>query len=67
MYMIETYRLILREMTENDLDSLFKVLGDTEIMQHYSYTFNEERVRIWIHTNMERYRVFGFGIWAVCP
>ena len=55
MYMIETNRLILREMTENDLDSLFKVLGDMEIMQHYSYTFNEERVRMWIHTNMERY------------
>ena len=66
MNMIEPNRLILREMTENDLDSLFKVLGDTEIMQHYSYSFNEERVRIWIQTNMERYRVFGFGLWAVC-
>ena len=45
MKMIETNRLILREMNENDLDSLFKVLGDTEIMQYYSYSFNLERVQ----------------------
>lgn len=35
-------------------------------MQHYPYTFDEARVRNWICKNMERYRVFGFGLWAVC-
>ena len=63
---IETDRLFLREMNENDFGQLFKVLGDPEIMQYYPYTFDEARVQEWIRTNVERYRVFGFGLWAVC-
>ena len=35
-------------------------------MQHYPYTFDEARVQNWINKNIERYRVFGFGLWAVC-
>ena len=64
--LIETPRLILRDMTDEDFDALFAVLADTEIMRHYPYTFDEQRVRGWISKNRERYRVFGFGLWAVC-
>ena len=63
---IETERLLLREMTEEDFDALYKVLADPNIMQHYPYTFDEKRVRNWIERNIERYRIFGFGLWAVC-
>ena len=63
---IETERLFLREMTEEDFDALYKVLGDSDIMQHYPYAFDEKRVMDWILQNIERYRVFGFGLWAVC-
>ena len=63
---IETERLYLREMTENDFEALNKVLADSEIMRHYPYVFDENRVRSWIERNMERYRIFGFGLWAVC-
>ena len=63
---IETERLFLREMKENDFDSLYEVLADADIMQHYPYTFDESRVINWIQRNMERYRIFGFGLWAVC-
>lgn len=62
---IETQRLILREMTMDDFDSLFAVLGDSDIMQHYPYTFDEARVKGWIEKNIERYSLFGFGLWAV--
>lgn len=62
---IETNRLILREMTISDYDSLYAVLGDSDIMQHYPYTFDEKRVRGWINRNIERYNIFGFGLWAV--
>ena len=34
-------------------------------MRHYPYTFDERRVRGWISKNIERYRDFGFGLWAV--
>lgn len=62
----ETERLRLREMTEQDYDALYKVLADSDIMQHYPYRFDEARVRGWIQKNLERYRIFGFGLWSVC-
>ena len=64
--MIETERLSLREMTEDDFDALYQVLADPDSMQHYPYSFDETRVRSWIERNMERYRILGFGLWAVC-
>ena len=63
---IETERLFLREMTEDDFSALYRVLADAEIMRHYPYIFDEARVKGWIARNIERYRVFGFGLWAVC-
>ena len=62
---IETEHLLLREMTEDDFPALYKVLADSDIMKHYPYVFDENRVRNWISRNIERYRVFGFGLWAV--
>lgn len=64
--MIKTDRLFLREMNENDFDALYAVLADSDIMQHYPYTFDEARVKGWISRNIERYQIFGFGLWAVC-
>lgn len=63
---LETERLILREMDTSDFDALYKVLADSDIMQHYPYTFDEHKVRDWITRNRERYQTFGFGLWAVC-
>ena len=63
---LETERLFLREMTMDDFDALYAVLSDPEIMQHYPYSFDEERVRSWIERNMDRYKNDGFGLWAVC-
>lgn len=62
---IETKRLYLREMTEADFPALYDVLGDSDNMVHYSYTFDEKRVRNWITKNIERYNTLGFGLWAV--
>lgn len=65
MQKIVTERLILREMCLEDYDALYAVLGDSDIMKHYPYTFDEKRVRGWILKNIDRYRIFGFGLWAV--
>ena len=64
--LLDTERLFLREMDENDFEALYAVLADSDIMQHYPYRFDEARVRGWIDRNLERYRIFGFGLWAVC-
>ena len=63
---IETERLFLREMDMNDFPALCRILGDSDIMRHYPYAFDEKRVREWIERNMTRYRENGFGLWAVC-
>ena len=62
---LETPRLLLRELTAADFGALYDVLADSDIMRHYPYTFDERRVRGWISKNIERYRDFGFGLWAV--
>ena len=64
--MIETKRLYLRELTMEDIPSLFKVLGDAENMKYSPYTFDMPLVEKQIKRNLERYRVLGFGLWAVC-
>ena len=39
---LETERLFLRKMTMEDFDSLYVVLADSDIMQHYPYSFDEK-------------------------
>ena len=65
-FRLETERLFLRPMTMDDYDALYAVLADAEIMRHYPYAFDEARVRGWIERNRDRYRQYGFGLWAVC-
>ncbi len=43
---ISTERLYMREMNPGDYDALYAVLADSDIMQHYPYTFDEERKSI---------------------
>lgn len=61
---IETKRLILREMTENDLPALRKILQDEEVMYAYEHTFSEEEVIKWFENQRRRYKEDGFGLWA---
>ena len=63
---LETKRLFLREMDMDDFDALYAVLADPDIMQHYPYTFDGDKVQNWIERNSNRYRENGFGLWAVC-
>ena len=63
---LETQRLLVREMNQDDFQALFQVLGDPETMWHYPYTFDGKHVRDWIERNMNCYRKDGFGLWAVC-
>ena len=62
---IETERLLLREMTPDDFDALYEIFSDAETMAHYPAPFDAEAVRVWIRRNTERYSTYGFGLWAV--
>ena len=62
---LETKRLILREMTEEDFPALHAILSDPETMQHYPKPYDEAGVRRWIAWCRDSYEKHGFGLWAV--
>ena len=62
---LETERLLLREMTENDLDDLKEILMDVLTMYAYEGAFTEEETHRWLEGQFRRYRENGFGLWAV--
>ncbi len=62
---IETDRLLLREYTHEDFPALFEIFSDPETMQHYPRPFDENRTKDWIEWNLQNYKEYGFGLWAV--
>ena len=62
---METPRLILREMNPDDFAALCAMLRDPEVMYAYAHAFSEDEVRQWLDRQLQRYRQDGFGLWAV--
>lgn len=65
MKILETSRLYLRKMDENDLPDLAEILQDEIAMTAYEHAFSDEEVRQWLDKQLLRYREDGFGLWAV--
>ena len=62
--MMETERLILREMTQADLEALCKILCDEEVMRAaYESAFSKEEAQGWLNRHLKRYADYGFGLW----
>lgn len=61
----ETERIYLRELEEVDYDDLCEILQDAETMYAYEHAFTDIEVRNWLNKQFDRYRQFGFGLWAV--
>ena len=62
---LETKRLLLREMKGDDFGALCRIMQDEETMYAYEGAFGEQEVRDWLDRQLSRYREFGFGLWAV--
>ena len=62
---IETDRLLLRDTTVDDYEALYDIMSDPETMRHSPKPFDEEKTRNWIQWNLDNYRKYGFGLWAV--
>lgn len=62
---LETERLYLREMTQDDFSSLCKILQDEETMYAYEGAFTDSEAQEWLDRQLARYRKWGFGLWAV--
>ncbi|MBA3726078.1 MAG: GNAT family N-acetyltransferase [Armatimonadetes bacterium] len=63
--MLETTRLILREMTPADLDFMAEMLAHPEVMRYYPKLHTRDEARDWIERQMRRYREDGYGPWLV--
>ncbi len=65
MKILETERLYLRELVLEDKKELSKVLSNPESMEFYPHPFSDEEVEKWIRWNIENYKKYKHGLWAV--
>lgn len=62
---LETERLILREMNQDDLPALSLILQDEQTMYAYNGAFSDAETQAWLDKQRQRYHDYGFGLWAV--
>jgi RimJ/RimL family protein N-acetyltransferase len=62
---VSTDRLVLREMTDGDLDDMAALLGDEEVMRYYPRPKTRDEAQRWIAWNRQLYRDYGFGLWVM--
>ena len=65
MQILETSRLILRELGPDDTDAIARVLSDPETMRFYPAPYDRAGVEDWIARNLGRYAHDGHGLWAM--
>ena len=65
MNILETERLTLREMEQEDFAALCAILQDEKAMYAYAHAFSDEEAQAWLDNQRRRYREDGFGLWAV--
>ncbi len=64
--LIETERLIIREMVQSDYEALCRILCDEDVMRAtYESAFSHEEAQSWLNRHLKRYAEYGFGLWAV--
>src|SRR5438034_6085594 len=60
---LETPRLMLRELSPGDLDFLAALLADPEVMHFWPKTYTRDEAGDWIRRHAERYARDGYGYW----
>ena len=60
---LTTPRLLLRELTRDDLPFMAALLGDGEVTRFYPYVFSPGDAEAWVARQQERYRRDGHGGW----
>jgi RimJ/RimL family protein N-acetyltransferase len=61
--LLETPRLVLREMSLDDLDFVAAMLAHPEVMRYYPKCYSREEAEVWIERQMRRYARHGHGLW----
>ncbi|MEG2414211.1 MAG: GNAT family N-acetyltransferase, partial [Clostridia bacterium] len=63
--LIETERLSLREMTQDDYAPLCLMLKDASVMYAYERAFDDDEAHKWLDKQIARYDTYGMGWLAV--
>jgi [ribosomal protein S5]-alanine N-acetyltransferase len=63
---LTTPRLVLREMSLDDLDFMSEMLGDPEVMRFYPQTYDRAGAAAWINKGIQRYADHGHALWLAC-
>jgi RimJ/RimL family protein N-acetyltransferase len=64
-HVLETPRLILREMSLEDLDFIAAMMADPEVMRFYPKCYSRDEAQSWIERSMKRYTQHGHSLWLV--
>ena len=62
---LATARLILRELTPEDLDFVATMLEHPDVNRYYGKRFTHDDAAEWLDRQLERYRCDGHGLWLV--
>lgn len=62
---LETERLVLRTLEQDDFDEVCKLLQDPVVMYAYEGAFSDQEVQAWLDKMFWRYENDGFALWAV--
>jgi RimJ/RimL family protein N-acetyltransferase len=62
---LETPRLVLRELAPEDADDIARIICDPVAMKHFPTSFTRADADRWVARNMRRYAADGHGLWAV--
>lgn len=62
---LETERLYLRRLEQKDFLGIYEMLSDPEVMKPYEGPFLEKEAHAWLDRQIDRYKKWGFGWWAV--
>ena len=60
---LETSRLLLRELVPDDLDFVAAMLADPEVMRYWPRPYSREEAEDWVRRQRERYARDGYGYW----
>lgn len=62
---LETERLNLRYITQDDFEELKIILKDKDVMYAWEYDFTDNDVQEWIDKNLEHYKKYNLGFFIM--
>ena len=67
MIVIETKRLLIRKITQTDLDDLYSICSDAELMKFVGdgKPLSKQQTQKWIDVTLSNYASKGFGMYGV--